>query len=112
MGEKLEKLGIYADMSESAAKEVYSKAYLNNQVKDIDKKNKTTVSELQAIANTASQYENVVGAIYSRAYKIVKYKVESGKDMMNTLRKIISHRMAEMDLNKFTPNSGFTDQGV
>ena len=104
MMEKLEKLGVYADMSKSATKEIYSKAYLSAQVKDtVDRKNKTTVAECQAQADLASQYESVVGAIYDHAYKVVKGKIDSAKDMMNTLRKILSVKSTEMQLSMYTP---------
>jgi hypothetical protein len=43
-------------MAKSASKEVYSKAYLSNQVKEGGTgKNKTTVAELQAQAEISSQ---------------------------------------------------------
>lgn len=103
MIDKLEQLGVYSDMSKAAAKEVYSKSYLNNQVKDtIDKKNKTTVAECQAVAELNSQYESVVCTIYDHAYKVLKGKVESAQDMMNTLRKILTVRSSEMQLSMFS----------
>ena len=99
MGDKLEQLGIFGDMSKAAAKEVYNAAYLSNQIKDSDKKNKTTVAENQAVADQKSQYEQVVSSIYEHAYKIVKYKIDAGFEMINTLRKIISRRMQEESLS-------------
>ena len=104
MGDKLEQLGVYSDMSKAAAKEVYNSAYLSNQIKDVDKKNKTTVAENQAVAEQKSQYEQVVNSIYEHAYKIVKYKIDAGFEMINTLRKVISRRMQEENLgsSRFT----------
>ena len=111
MGDKLEQLGIHDDMSKAARQEVYNKAYLDNQVKDTDKKNKTTVAENIAVAENAAQYESVVNSIYARAYKILKYKIDAGYEMVNTLRKIISRRMQEVDLsmygNKQPKNNAF-----
>ena len=104
MGNKLEQLSIYGDMARSAEKEVYNKAYLHNQIKDSEKKNKTTVAENQAVAEQESQYESVVALIYEHAYKIVKFKVDAAKDMVGTLRKVISRRMQEEQLSSF--NSG------
>jgi len=97
MAEKLEELGIYDDMSKSAAKEVYSKAYLDNQVKEVSGKNKTTIAELQATAELEAQYPLVVNNIYSRAYSTLKNKINSAQDMLSTLRKIISGRQIEMN---------------
>lgn len=104
MGAKLESLGIYSDMSRAAAKEVFNKTYLNSQVKDkADGKNKTTIAECTALAENQSQYESVVNSIYDHAYKVVKYKIDAAYEMVNTLRKIISRRMSENQLN---PNAG------
>ena len=104
MNEKVEELGVYADMSESASKEVYSKSYISNSgTKDANGKSKSTVAELQAQANLDAQYESVVASIYDHAYKIVKNKVSSAQDLMNALRKIISSRMTEMQLSLYGP---------
>lgn len=109
MGDKLEQLGIHNDMSKAAKQEVYNKAYLDNQIKDSDKKNKTTVAENAAVAENASQYESVVNSIYERAYKILKYKIDAGYEMVNTLRKVISRRMQETDLSMYKqPRNPFT----
>ena len=109
MGDKLESLGIYSDMSKAAKQEIYNKAYLDNQIKDTDKKNKTTVAENVAVAESAAQYETVVNSIYERAYKIIKYKIDAGYELVNTLRKVISRRMQEVDLaaygNKMPKNN-------
>ena len=105
MIEKLEQLGVYADMSSSASKEVYSKSYLDLSMDKDDKgKSKATVAELQAKASIDSQYETVVSSIYDRAYKIVKGKVSSAQDMMNTLRRVLSTRTSEMQLTIVGPN--------
>ena len=99
MQEKVEQLGVYADMSESASKEVYSKSVISQSAtKDANGKSKTLVAEIQAQANLSAQYESVVASIYDHAYRIVKNKVGSAQDLMNALRKIISSRMAEMQL--------------
>lgn len=111
MIDKLEQLSVYSDMARSASKEVYSKSYLSNQVKETGTgKNKTTVAELQAQAELSSQYESVVASIYDHAYKVVKGKVSSAQDMMNTLRKILTVKSNEMQLSAYGPQqnrSGF-----
>lgn len=100
MGEKLESLGVRDDMSRAQYKEVYNAAYLGNQIKDVEKKNKTTVAENQAVAENAALYENTVNSIYSRAYKIFKYKIDAANEMIKSLSKIISRRMQESSLNE------------
>lgn len=114
MGDKLEQLNINGDMAKASEKEVYNNAYLANQVKDSEKKNKTTVAENQAVAEQESQYEAVVSSIYDHAYKMVKFKVDAAKDMINTLRKVISRRMQEQQLSSFgnskvSNNSAFAE---
>lgn len=100
MGEKLESLGVRDDMSRAQYKEVYNAAYLGNQIKDVEKKNKTTVAENQAVAENAALYENTVNSIYNRAYKIFKYKIDAANEMIRSLSKIISRRMQESSLNE------------
>ena len=98
MGDKLENLGVKDDMSKAQYKEIYNNAYLNNQIKDAEKKNKTTVAENQAVAESAAIYEGTVNSIYSRAYKIVKYKIDAANEMIKSLSKIITKRLNEMSL--------------
>ena len=110
MQEKVEQLGVYADMSESASKEVYSKSVINQGLlKDATGKSKITSTVMQAQANVDAQYETVVSSIYDRAYKIVKSKVSSAQDMMNTLRKLITSRQNEMQMSMFGPKENLND---
>ena len=100
MNAKLEALGVKFDMANSAYKEVYSKNVISeSKDKDEKGKSKITVSELQAKAALGAQYESVVASIYDHAYKVVKGKMASAQDMMNTLRRIISSRTEEMRLS-------------
>ena len=112
MGDKLEQLSIHGDMSKAAEKEVYNKAYLANQIKDSERKNKTTVAENQAVAEEESKYEAVISSIYDHAYKIVKFKVDAAKDMVNTLRKTISRRMQEEQLSSFSMNKTYIGDDI
>jgi len=103
MGDKLEKLGVYDVMSKNAYKEVYNNSYLNQT--DIgESKKKPTVAELTAQAENDAQYENIVSDVYSKAYRIVKNKVDAATTMLNSISKIISKRMIEMQLNSVTPS--------
>lgn len=105
MIERVEDLGVFSDISAEAFKEVYSKSYINLSTnKDVNGKNKNTVSEIQAMANMESQYESVVKSIYERAYKIVKGKIASAQDMMNCIRKILTTRTSEMQLSMGAAN--------
>lgn len=103
MGDKLEHLGVYDVMSKNAYKEVYNKKYLG--LTDIgESKKKPTVAELTAMAESEAQYEGIVNDVYAKAYKIVKNKVDAATTMLNSISKIISKRMTEMQLNSVTPS--------
>lgn len=104
MGEKLEKLGLHDDISKAQFKEAYNKAYLEAQTSMALSSNKPTVAMLTIAAENGSVNETVVNAIYARSYKIFKFKVDSGFEMVKTLSKIISKRMTENQLQD-TPNS-------
>lgn len=106
LGTKLESVGIKEDLSKMAAKEVYNNAYLNNRLKDSEKKNKMPVAELSALAEDASRYESVMNSIYSRTYKQIKFKVDAGYDMINTIRKIITKRMNDQNLSRMNLTHG------
>lgn len=101
---KSERVGIKADISKSIRQEIYNKAYLNNQLKDSDKKNKTTIAENVAVAEEQSKYESVIQSIYDRVYKILKLKVDAGYELLSSLKKIISRRMQEADISRFQNN--------
>lgn len=105
MGEKLELLGIRDTVSKSHYKEAYNKAYLANQIKDSDKKNKTTIAENQAVAETAAMYESTVNDLYKKAYQLVDYKIDAGQEMIKTLSKIITKRLNEMQLTERNYNT-------
>ena len=103
MQSKVEELGVYADMSENASKEVFSKSCIANNTKTAEGKNTRNKTELEAMATIESQYETVVSNIYDRAYKIAKNKLSSAQDMMNCLRKIITSRGDMMKLDAYAP---------
>lgn len=105
LGTKLETVGIKDDLSKMASKEAFNNAYLRNRLKDAENRNKTTVAELTAIAEASSKYETVLNSLYARVYKQIKFKMDAGYDMVNSLRKIISKRMQDQNLASFKPDN-------
>lgn len=103
IGDRLEIVGIKADVAKAAKQEVYNRAYLDNQVKDSEKKNKTTVAENQAVAEENSKYESIITSIFERVYKVIRFKIDAGQEMLKTLSKILTKRLQEIDLSKMTP---------
>jgi hypothetical protein len=106
VGSNLEKIGIRDDISKQLKSNKYNDTYLGTLTHAEINKTKKTVAEVTAIAENESQYESAVNLIYSRAYKILKFKVESGYRMVDTLKKCMSKRIAEMQLSGF--DSGVT----
>lgn len=97
-GQKVENMGLESDVSEHSMKEVYNNAYNDNLIGNDGKKR--TANELSAIAEKASLNEAVLNDIYERAYRAIKFKVESAQSMVATLSKIYSKKMQEMQFSK------------
>ena len=103
MGDKLDNLSVKAELAKKAAKEIYNNSYLSHQVKDVvDKKNKTTVAELTAIAEKDSIYEATVEDMYSHAESRIKFKIDAGYQMVKAISKIITRRMNEISYDAFS----------
>lgn len=95
LSDSIERMGIYDSVSKSIFKDTYNQIYLNNQVKDSEKKNKTTVAELTALSEQGTIYESLVNDIYSKVYKTMKNKLDAAQSMLATLSKLLSKRMQE-----------------
>lgn len=85
-----ESLGIREDMAKSIRAELF------NRVRE---KSKGTIADKNAAAELASMQETLVWSVYQRAYKIVKCKVESGYELLASVKKVISRRSAEYSLS-------------
>lgn len=109
VGQKLEIVGIRDDLSSLMAKEVYNNSYINNSL-TTDKNKKATVAELNVKAEEASRYQTVLNKIYSRTYKQLKCKIDAAYEMLASLRKVLSKRMLELQLN-MSRNTSFIPSG-
>ena len=90
-GEAQENLGINEDIAKAKKMEKYNNIY--NQVKG-------TIADKTAKSEIASQTEYLTHIIYNRAYKIVKAKMEAAYELLNSCKKVISRRMAELEIGK------------
>ena len=90
-GSAQEDLGIKEDICKSIRQEVYSKAREQATGK--------TVADKTAQAELTSQAETMTLAIYSRAYKKVKLRMDAGYEMLNSLKKVMNQRITEMELS-------------
>lgn len=90
-GSAQEDLGIKEDTCKAIRQEVYSKAREQATGK--------TVADKTAQAELIAQTETITLAIYSRAYKKVKLRMDAGYEMLNSLKKVMNKRITEMELS-------------
>ena len=90
-GSVQEDLGIKEDTCKAIRQDVYSKAR--------EKATGKTVADKTAQAELISQAETMTLAIYSRAYKKVKLRMDAGYEMLNSLKKVMNKRITEMELS-------------
>lgn len=90
-GSAQEDLGIKEDTCKAIRQEVYSKAREQATGK--------TVADKTAQAELIAQEETMTLAIYSRAYKKVKLRMDAGYEMLNSLKKVMNKRITEMELS-------------
>ena len=88
-----ETLGIRDDIAKAVYKEMY-----NTQRDSIDK---GTVADKNSLAELASQEEAIISAAYTRAYKIMKAKVENAQELLGSCKKVLSHRITEEEMTNF-----------
>lgn len=87
-----ERLGIKDDIARALYKEMYHSCR--------DSIEKGTISDKDSLAELASQQEALVSVCYKRAYSIMKAKVAAAQEILASCKKIISRRMAEMELTR------------
>lgn len=84
-----ENLGIKDDVSRAVRNEIYNR---------VRQKAEGTVADKDTAAELASQAEAVVSIVYSRAYKKVKLRIEAAYEMLNSVKKVVTRRIAEYEL--------------
>lgn len=89
-GNKQEMIGIKEDISTMVKKEMYSKAYNNSSGK---------VDERRALASLETKQEELANVIYQRAYKKVKIRMDMAHELLQSIKKVISRRMAEAEIS-------------
>ena len=88
-GQRQEYIGLRHDVSKAIYKERYAEAYANAI---------GTISDKTAYAENEVNYEFVEQSINERAYKRLKIKIENATELLQTIKKIISRRIAEYNL--------------
>ena len=90
-GEAQETLGVKEDIANAVRMELFNEAFDNAT---------GTVADKTAAAGLASQSEYIVHVVYQRAYKKMKLKMEAAGETLNSVKKIITRRISEMDLSR------------
>lgn len=91
LGQSQEYIGLRHDVSKAIYKERYAEAYASAI---------GTISDKTAYAENEVNYEFVEQSINERAYKRLKIKIENATELLQTIKKIISRRIAEYELTR------------
>lgn len=91
VSEMSERIGIREDIAKAVKQEIY-----NNILETPG--GKSTEKKIKAEQNTQS--ENLTLIIYQRAYKSIKAKMDYGIEILQSVKKILSRRIAELDVSK------------
>lgn len=89
-GGMCEQLGVRDDIAKAVYKETYNNAR--------DELEKGTVQDKNTIAEMKAQQEQLVSICYTRAYKIVKAKVDNAQELLSSCKKAVSRRMQDQQL--------------
>lgn len=92
-GQRVEELGMQADLAANDNKFALNDALL---------KVSGTVPEKKARAEKLTEDKALVAAIYKRAYNSLKVKLEMAEKIYSGLKKSLSKRIAEADLDRFS----------
>ena len=93
-GGMAEHLGVRDDIAKAVYKEMYHTARASQD--------KGTVADKDSLAELASQEQYIVSTSYTRAYKMMKAKVESAQELLSSVKKVLSRRIQEAELTRLT----------
>ena len=91
-GGMCEQLGIRDDISKAVYKEMYHTARASQET--------GTIADKDSLAELASQEQFIVSSAYTRAYKLLKAKVENAQELLSSCKKVLTRRMTEMELTR------------
>lgn len=95
-GQRVEELGMQADLASNNKKVAQNEAML---------KVTGTVPEKKARVEQLTEDKVLVEAIYRRAYNSLRVKLEMAEKIYSGLKKALSKRIAEVDLDRFSKDS-------
>lgn len=98
----LEDLGAESDIAKANRMERYNEVYVELT---------GTIPEREAGAGLNTLYEAMMEAVYLRAYKKLKAKIDMADKLFSALKKVLSKRIVEMDISRRElPNNNFDDE--
>lgn len=103
---RVESFGFYEDITKANAKLKYNESYSENQLNAIADNKKVTVADNQLYAEKSSMDETTLNLIYSRSMKILSGKIDSAREMIRTLSKILSVHMNDAQATRFSSRVG------
>ena len=89
-GGMCEQLGVRDDIAKAIYKEMYHTSRAKQET--------GTVADKDSIAELSSQQEYLISAAYTRAYKMMKAKLDAAQELLSSCKKVLSHRMQEEQL--------------
>ena len=92
-GQRVEELGMQVDLASNAKKSAQNEAMV---------KVSGTVQEKKARVEQLTEDKSLVEAIYRRAYNSLKVKLEMAEKIYSGLKKSLSKRIAEVDMDRFS----------
>jgi len=93
ISEAQESLGIKEDTAKAIRQVLF------NQARD---KAVGTIADKDATAERAVEQETLASIAFSRASKKMKHRVEAALELLNSLKKVVSRRMSEADIARFS----------
>lgn len=90
VGEGVESIGIKEDVAKALKQDLYNEIRLGTS---------GTVGDKQARAEMETLREALIHCAYQRAYRKMKLKMDAGFEMLNSIKKVISRRMLELQLS-------------
>ena len=95
-GQRVEELGMQVDLASNVKKSAQNEAMVNVS---------GTVQEKKARVEQLTEDKALVEAIYRRAYNSLKVKLEMAEKIYSGLKKSLSKRIAEVDLDRFSKDT-------
>lgn len=92
ISDKQEKIGIKQDIAEILADEKYDNYFSVAQG--------GTIADKQSGARNAAKEDILIKSIYTRVYKLLKMKYDAGQRLSDSVKKVLSRRMQELELSR------------